>query len=109
MSLGIYNQTVLPDCDPLKKIDASVSCSARQRRGSEKELTVHRHLSFKLEITLVADNHGGEPVEIFHAEDVLVQRSDFLKGFAAVNGIDQHEALSGAHILLSHCSVRCRR
>ena len=67
--------------------------------------TVHSHLPLVLQIALVRDNDDGERVLVFHAEDLLVERADFLKRVARCDGVDQEETLSRAHVLLTHRTV----
>jgi hypothetical protein len=42
--------------------------------------TIHADLTLKLEITLVGYDDNGEGVLILDAQNLLVERADFLKG-----------------------------
>lgn len=58
-----------------------------------------------LQIALVSDNNDGEVVLVLDAQDLLLVRHDFLKGLARGDRVDQKEAFSRAHVLLSHGRV----
>jgi hypothetical protein len=62
-------------------------------------------LAFVLEIALVGDDNDGERVLVLDSEDLLVERRNFFKRVARGDRIDEQEALSGAHVLLTHCAV----
>jgi len=62
-------------------------------------------LAFVLEVALVGDDDDGERVLVLDAEDLLVESADFFEGVARGDGVDEEEALSGAHVLLAHRAI----
>ena len=57
---------------------ASVSCENPCTRII-KTPTVHAHLAFVLEITLVRNNDDRELIHVLHTQDLLVEGADFLE------------------------------
>ena len=67
--------------------------------------TLLRHLSLLLQIALVADQDDGEIVLVLDAQYLLLEGEDFLEGLFGGDGVDEQEAFSGSHVLLSHGGV----
>ncbi len=64
--------------------------------------TVHANLAFILEITLVRDDDDRELIHVLHSEDLLVEGADFLERVSRGDGVNEQEALSSTHVLLTH-------
>jgi hypothetical protein len=58
-----------------------------------------------LQITLVSDNNDGEVVLVLDAQNLLLEGHDFFKGLTRCDGVDEQEALAGAHVLFPHCRI----
>lgn len=58
-----------------------------------------------LQVALVPDNHHGEAVLVLDPQDLLLEGRDLLKALAGCDGVDEQEALAGAHVLLAHRRV----
>ena len=58
-----------------------------------------------LQIALVGDDDDGEVVLVLDAQDLLLEGHDFFEGLARGYGVDEQEALAGAHVLFPHRRV----
>jgi hypothetical protein len=67
--------------------------------------TIHAHLALVLEIAFVGNDDDGERVLVLYSEDLLVERRDFFKRVAGGDRIDEEEAFSCTHVLLTHRTV----
>lgn len=57
------------------------------------------------QVELVANNNHGERILVLDAQDLLLERPDFLEALARGNGVDKQEALASAHVLFPHRRV----
>lgn len=70
--------------------------------------TVHADLALKLEVTFVCDDNDGERILVLHAQNLLVERADFLERVARGDRVDEQEAFAGPHVLLAHSTAQKR-
>jgi len=56
-------------------------------------------------IALVTAEDHGDVVDILHTENLFAELLDFVKGAARGDGVDEEEALAGAHVLVAHGAV----
>ena len=70
--------------------------------------TIHANLPLKLKVALVGDDNDGERVLVLHAQDLLVERADFLKRVPRGDRVDEQKPFTGPHVLLSHGTVSKR-
>ena len=64
--------------------------------------TIHANLPFVLQLAIVADHNGREKVLPFHFQNLLVECANFLKRATGYDRVDEQEAFSDAHVLLTH-------
>jgi hypothetical protein len=64
--------------------------------------TVHANLPLKLEVAFVCDDNDGERVLVLHAQNLLVERADFLERVPRRDRVDEQEPFTGPHVLLAH-------
>lgn len=67
--------------------------------------TLLRDCALFLQIALVGDDNDGKVVLVLDAQDLLLEGHDFFEGLARRYGVDEQEALAGAHVLFPHCRV----
>jgi len=62
-------------------------------------------LALRGEIALVAAEDHGYVVGVLDTEDLFAEGVDFVEGAAGGDGVDEEEALAGAHVLVAHGAV----
>jgi hypothetical protein len=67
--------------------------------------TFEAHLTFSIQIALVANDNDGEVVLVLDAQDLLLECHDFLKALSRRYAVDEEEAFAGSHVLLAHGRV----
>lgn len=71
--------------------------------GSKR--TLCRHLPLAVEIALVANDDHGEVVLVLYSQDLLLESHNLLEALPVGYRVDEQEALSCAHVLLTHGRV----
>lgn len=51
--------------------------------------TVHPDLALKLEVAFICDDDDGERILVLHAENLLVERADFLERVPRSDRVDE--------------------
>ncbi len=64
--------------------------------------TVHANLPLKLEVAFVCDDNDGERVLVLHAQNLLVERANFLERVPRRDRVNEQEPFTGPHVLLAH-------
>ena len=64
--------------------------------------TVRADLPLKLEVAFGCDDNDGERVLVLHAQNLLVERADFLERIPRRDRVDEQEPFTGPHVLLAH-------
>lgn len=75
--------------------------------GGETALqrTLLGDLSFSLQIALVAHDDHGKVVLVFHTQDLLLERCDFVEALTGCDRVNEQETFTCPHVLLSHGRV----
>lgn len=68
--------------------------------------TVHADLALKLEVAFVCDDDDGERILVLHAQNLLVERADFLERVPRGDRVDEQKAFAGPHVLLAHSTAQ---
>ena len=91
-------------CRPVSNVGALRASAADIDLGR----TTGIDLSFKFEITFVADNHDwySSWILIFYSEYLFVDRPDLIKGVPVWDCIHQQEPFTSNHVLFSHWPFR---
>jgi len=64
--------------------------------------TVHADLALKFEVAFVCHDDDGERILVLHAQDLLVERADFLERVPRGDRVDEQKPFTGPHVLLAH-------
>ena len=68
--------------------------------------TVHADLALKLEVAFVCDDDDGERILVLHAQNLLVERADFLERVPRGDRVDEQKPFTGPHVLLAHGTAK---
>lgn len=71
----------------------------------KSESLICSYTSFRLEITLVADEDATKWRSVFDSSDLFVEIRCAFKGLTRCNCIDDHKELLTSHVLIPHCEV----
>jgi len=71
--------------------------------------TIHADLALKLEVAFVCDDDDGERILVLHAQDLLVERADFLERVPRGDRVDEQKPFTGPHVLLAHGTANVRK
>lgn len=79
----------------------------RERATNEGMIrTVHADLALEFEVAFVCDDDDGERVLVLHAQNLLVERADFLERVPRGDRVDEQEPFAGPHVLLAHGTTK---
>jgi len=94
------------------RVSASGTGSGRHRRRIQRaeppqclRRTLLADSAVHVQIALVSHDNHREVILVLHPQNLLLERGDLDETRPAGDGVDQQEALAGAHVLLPHGGV----
>jgi len=84
-----------------------INSRGRERASDEGMIrTVHADLPLEFEVAFVCDDDDGKRVLVLHAQNLLVERADFLERVPRGDRVDEQKPFAGPHVLLAHGTTK---